>query len=831
MRYTTWHKARLALIWERSAPVLIGPAAVLALYCALALFGVFEALGDPARALSAMALLLVAGMLARWQAKHFHWPSARDIEARIEEDSGFTDRPFEAVRDVVASGDEALFSRHRQRMAARLKTATAHRPKAAWARLDHYGLRLCAAILLVFAFISAGDLARLRLEDAFALRVLDSGGVRPSLDIWAEPPTYTRRAPIYARGSDLNAPEGSRIAVRIAGYSRQPDVRFRGQRLSAEPLEGDVWQAYARLDQGGDLDIRAGSLRQSLPVSMIEDENPHLTLVAEPDSDSEGVLILDFRAEDDYAIEHYHLHLRPANTADKPSQDWDKIEIAPGSVTSRGEEGYRARIDVSRHFLAGERVDIRLAGTDGADQTGITPPLTIVLPERVFLVGLAKAIAEQRRTLMGVKTDYAPLEEREALSVHDLQAVTYLDDEPERRIERAPHDIQHIALALEAITDSPSRYYQDPILYMGLRTSLRQIQRARERDTLAPLEEDFWQMALRAELGSLADAEAALRQAEQALLDAFARGADAMELSALFDAYERAMSRYIAALAREAQQGEGGQGSANMGSDALQQMLDALRDSAELGDTPNARRALQALSEMLRNMQVTLGQGQGGEESEMERALREALEELGDMIGQQRGVMNDTFNRQDEREREDNANGEDDIGPRREQQDGINPDGEGEDGLNRTPAEDLAERQALLEEALEGLGGGLDDEAAEDALGAAQDAMDDAARALSEGDFDRALEAQDEALSALRRGAARTAQRLLEESGDQEDGQGQQYDPAGRPINGDGSDTRVPSEAQRQRARDILEELRRRRSEPDRPREELDYLDRLLEQF
>jgi hypothetical protein len=46
-----------------------------------------------------------------------------------------------------------------------------------------------------------------------------------------------------------------------------------------------------------------------------------------------------------------------------------------------------------------------------------------------------------------------------------------------------------------------------------------------------------------------------------------------------------------------------------------------------------------------------------------------------------------------------------------------------------------------------------------------------------------------------------------------------------------GSDVAVPDKIDMQRAREIIEELRRRAGELGRPKLELDYLDRLLERF
>jgi len=47
----------------------------------------------------------------------------------------------------------------------------------------------------------------------------------------------------------------------------------------------------------------------------------------------------------------------------------------------------------------------------------------------------------------------------------------------------------------------------------------------------------------------------------------------------------------------------------------------------------------------------------------------------------------------------------------------------------------------------------------------------------------------------------------------------------------EGSDTRVPGEEALKRARELLDEIRRRSGERTRPQLELDYLRRLLDRF
>ena len=60
-------------------------------------------------------------------------------------------------------------------------------------------------------------------------------------------------------------------------------------------------------------------------------------------------------------------------------------------------------------------------------------------------------------------------------------------------------------------------------------------------------------------------------------------------------------------------------------------------------------------------------------------------------------------------------------------------------------------------------------------------------------------------------------------------------DPLGRQSGAKGSNfgsgVKVPMESDLQRAREILQELRKRAADRNRPKEELDYIDRLLKLF
>jgi hypothetical protein len=130
-------------------------------------------------------------------------------------------------------------------------------------------------------------------------------------------------------------------------------------------------------------------------------------------------------------------------------------------------------------------------------------------------------------------------------------------------------------------------------------------------------------------------------------------------------------------------------------------------------------------------------------------------------------------------------------------------------------------------------------------LGRAGQAMGDAAGQLGDGDADSAVGSQGRALDALRKGAQSLAQAMQQQMGQ---GQGQarlgrfgssqgnqETDPLGRPLGGrdygDDNTVKVPGDIDVQRARRIIEELRRRYGDMTRSQQELDYIERLLKGY
>ena len=163
--------------------------------------------------------------------------------------------------------------------------------------------------------------------------------------------------------------------------------------------------------------------------------------------------------------------------------------------------------------------------------------------------------------------------------------------------------------------------------------------------------------------------------------------------------------------------------------------------------------------------------------------------------------------------------------------------------------ESLADRQQALRDELRRQqqnmpgAGSPEGQAARDALDRAGRAMENAEEALRQEDFAGAIDEQSQAMDALREGIRALGEQLAEQQ-QQQQGQGQAQvggpqgdnDPLGRPNGSYNSETDlrgyVPEKDDLHgRARDLLDEIQRRSAEGERPKEELDYLNRLLDRF
>jgi uncharacterized protein (TIGR02302 family) len=263
----------------------------------------------------------------------------------------------------------------------------------------------------------------------------------------------------------------------------------------------------------------------------------------------------------------------------------------------------------------------------------------------------------------------------------------------------------------------------------------------------------------------------------------------------------------------------------------LQRMLDQIEDLAKSGNRDQARDLLSQLQDMMNNLQA--GRMQRGQSGEQNSEMRQQMDKLGEIMRRQQEMMNETF-RLDQMQRGQNERGEQ----------GQGQQGEGQPMTPEEFAEamkQLQQGQGQLQGDLEGLMKGLEGMGIQpgEGFGDAGEAMGEAEGSLGRGEGGRAVGEQGRALEALRRGAQDMMQQLQAMQGDQGEGQegGRQRsadrDPLGRPRATTGPDfgdsVEVPDEIDVQRARQILEAIRKRLGNALSPELERDYLERLLE--
>jgi hypothetical protein len=177
-------------------------------------------------------------------------------------------------------------------------------------------------------------------------------------------------------------------------------------------------------------------------------------------------------------------------------------------------------------------------------------------------------------------------------------------------------------------------------------------------------------------------------------------------------------------------------------------------------------------------------------------------------------------------------------------QPGQNQPGQGQQGQSgQGQAEsggNLAQDQQALHDRLNQIIQGLKEKGvgSPDGLNGAGQAMDDAQKNLSGQQFGSAAQDQQNVIDQLRKSAqqlAKNTARNGQNSGNPQDNTAQALDPLGRPIGANGTllggSLNVPDATDLQRAREILDELRKRAGELGRNQEELEYIDRLLKLF
>lgn len=792
-------------------------------------------------------LLSVAGsIVAVWRGwRRFVFPTREMAIARL--DATLHGRPIAALRDAPAIGkddaaSQALWHAHQKRMADRTEGAKAVQPDLRISRLDPFGLRYTALLLLMMAFFvgSFSNIASVRDLGPGSGAALASG---PTWEGWIEPPSYTGKPALYLNDQpegQLNLPEGSRVLLRLYGEVGALTVAETiSGRTGAVESAADAEQSF-EVHQNGELEI-AGPGGAAWTIAVQEDLAPLVSASGAAEASGRGEMTMPFQASDDYGVvggkavvsldlaavdRRYGLQAEP--------EPREAVEVELPLPISGDRAAFEETLieDFSEHPWAHLPVKMVLSVEDDAGLEGVSGPLTFDLPARRFFDPLAAAVIEMRRDLLWNKDN----------GVRVAQLMRAVSHRPEDGVFRRETD------------------------YLRFRTILRRLEINLENGLSAEKRDEFaealWELALNLEDGDLGSAAERLRQAQERLSEAMKNGASDAEIARLMQELREATEDYMRELARrnqqDGEQGENQQSAENsmqMDQNDLQRMMDRIQELMEQGRMAEAQQALEELQRLMENMRVTQGQGQ-------QNQGEQAMEGLADTLREQQGLSDEAF-----RELQEQFNPGAQSGQSQENQgysggegrgqahDGTGGegegDGEGEGETGQSQGQDPSQQGALedrqralrqeLNRQMQNLPGQgtAEGDAAREALGQAEGAMEGAEEALREDDLATAIDRQAEAMDALREGLRNLGEAMAQQQQQGQQGtaeaQGQSQDPLGRSQGNRGAagtdEGLLQGEDVYRQARRLLDEIRRRAGETDRTDSERNYLERLLDRF
>jgi uncharacterized protein (TIGR02302 family) len=814
--------------------------------------------------------------------RRLNWPSEAEAVARV--DARLVGRPIAALNDVQAIGaddvgSQAIWDAHLVRMQEKTRDARAVGPDLRVSSNDPYGLRYIAVLFMVVALLfgsiwPVGSVA----EAGTGTELLATG---PVWEGWIEPPAYTGKPTLYLAdiiANRVQVPQGSFITLRL--YGQEGDLAV-NETVSGRTDDLDAatdQQQGFEVTQAGRLEIE-GEGGATWQILLLEDEAPTVELTGPIEADAQGEMSQPFSAMDDYGVlagvATIELNLegvdrRHGLTIEPDLRTVIVIDLPMPFSGDRADFEEFLIDDFSEHPWANLPVVLTLQVEDGLGQTGASDPENIILPGRRFFQPIARAVIEQRRDILWSKAN-APR------AAQVLRAVSNRPDElfPD---ETTYLRLRAIIRRLEAMeTSGLSDEVQDE-LSLALWELAVQLEEGSLADARARLEraQERLEEAMR---NGASDEEIAelMQELREAMSDYMQQLANEMEPSDN-DGTDQPDQQ---------QNGE------TITQDELQALMDRIQELMEEGRMAEAMELMEQLNELMENLQMTEG-GEGGEGGPRTPG-QQSMEDLAETLRDQQDLTDEAFRDLQEQFNQGQEQGQDpgdqsgqQPGQQPGEQGGQQPGEQGQDGQDgqggQQPgqqqgqgqgqgdntqggltdesgqggeggggAQSLAERQQALRDGLNQLRNGLPGlsgdaaDNAEQSLERAEGAMDGAEDALRDGDLAEAIDQQAEAMDALRDGLRNLGQALAENQMDElEEGQGTQTgnaegrpeperrDPLGRQIGNSGQlgteESMLQDEINR-RAEELLQELRNRSADQERPQLELDYLRRLLDRF
>jgi hypothetical protein len=531
---------------------------------------------------------------------------------------------------------------------------------------------------------------------------------------------------------------------------------------------------------------------------------------------------LPWQVADDYGVTGLQAELRLRDRRDAPPL---VVTIPLPGGSPKSAKGLN-QPDLTAHPWAGLPVVGRLVGRDAVGQSGTSAEATFELAERPFHNPVARVLIAARKSL----------------SVN-------------------PDDRSDALAALDGLMQRPELFAGDLGAFAALSGAYYDLVRNHAGSAVPEAQNMLWELALHMEEGQTEQSARSLEEARQAARDALDKAqqepnaANREELSKKLEELRQAIDRHMQALMQEAQRNNTlmpfDPKTMQLSDRDMQKLAQQAEQAAKEGRMADAQQQMAQLEKMLdqlRNARTQQGDSKQAN-SKRQRGKRQQSV-VQDLIAREGGLLDHA------QQRGSGANQSTPADPNTQRE----ADARMQQALRRALGELMQQFTDLSGEASPG-------------LGEADQAMRDSAAQLNQGQDQAAGQSQQAAIAALQKGNKEMGQAMAKmgqqpgQGGEGEDGEdgsegmmgmmmpdGQRgdgrgngpipgnvdrtdpggRDPLGRYNQGnstDNADVAVPEERERQRTQAIQEELRQRGADQERPRQELDYIGRLLKQF
>jgi uncharacterized protein (TIGR02302 family) len=825
--------ARAALLFEAIWPALWPALAITGGFLCAALLDLPPLL--PASVHVGLLVVVAGAVLAALFLgfRRVRLPDDRAADRRLESRSGLIHRPLSVLTDKPSTTDAvgvALWQAHAARAITQIGRLHVGLPRPGLARKDPKALRYGVLLCLLACLGIANTDAPTRLYAAVTPSLpVAASAPETELQAWITPPAYTRIAPLFLKpeGGPVSVPAGSHLTVNVSGGSTAPSLSLNDQTSAFSALDNNSFQAEWDLTHGGHLTVkRDGSPLAAWTVTVVADQPPTAEWGENPGRPPSGQQTrLPWQVSDDYGVASLQAQLR---LRDRPEAPPLMVNVPLPGGSPRSAHGV-SQPDLTAHPWAGLPVIGRLIARDSSGQTGSSDEATFEIAERPFHNPVAQVLIAARKTL----------------SIH-------------------PDDRDDAVEALDGLMQRPDLFGDDAGAFLNLSATYYGLVRNKADAAVPEAQDMMWQLALHMEEGQTEQTARSLEEARQAARDALDKAQQQpneqtrQELAKKLEELRQAIERHMEALMEEAQHNDSvlpfDPKAMQLSDRDMQRMAERAEQSAKEGRMADAQQQMAELEKMLdqlRNARTKNGDSKQAN-SKRQRGKRQQSV-VQDMIAREGALL-------DKAEQRANANpgGNPSFPDPKADRDA---DTRVQQALRRALGELMQQFTDLSGEASPG-------------LGEADQAMRDAATQLNQGLDQDAGDSQQKAIAALQKGNKEMGQAMAKmgqqpgqgdegDDGDQDGAEGAMgmmmpdgqrgdgtgngtmpgmpgradpngRDPLGRSAQGnssDNADVAVPEERERQRTQAIQEELRRRGADQERPRQELDYIDRLLKQF